>query len=162
MYDGHVVAGTKENRETGTYMHTYICICVAFQVVQCKTQECSLMFPLMIFGMAHKSSGLDSVGRIRGYCSGLLRLYFQIDTPNFESLVKRGLLLNRHYVYTFCSPTRSSLISGRLPVHVNDVNLDPTFYNPEDPVSGYAAIPRNMTGIAEKMKMGGYKTHQVG
>lgn len=99
---------------------------------------------------------------MRGRCFGFFFFPRQIDTPNFESLVARGLLLNRHYVYTFCSPTRSSLISGRLPVHVNDINLDPTFYNPEDPVSGYAAIPRNMTGIAEKMKMGGYRTHQVG
>ena len=42
------------------------------------------------------------------------------------------------------------------------MNLDPTFYNPDDPVSGFAAIPRNMTGIAEKMKGAGYATHQVG
>lgn len=38
------------------------------------------------------------------------------------------------------------------------MNLDPLNYNPRDPVSGMSAVPRNMTGIAEVMKRGGYKT----
>ena len=86
----------------------------------------------------------------------------EVVTPNIDDLVKQGLELDQHYAYRFCSPSRSSLISGRLPIHVNDLNLDPTYYNPDDPVSGFAAIPRNMTGIAEKMKGAGYATHQVG
>ena len=53
-------------------------------------------------------------------------------------------------------------VSGRLPIHVNDQNSAPTNYNANDPVSGFSAIPRNMTGIAEKMKGAGYATHQVG
>lgn len=69
---------------------------------------------------------------------------------------------NRSYVYKFCSPTRSSLQSGRLPVHVNDQNLPPTMHNPNDPVSGFAAIPRNMTGMATKLKEAGYACHQIG
>ena len=32
----------------------------------------------------------------------------------------------------------------------------------EDNVSGFAGIPANMTGMAEKMKHGGYRTHLVG
>jgi arylsulfatase B len=47
-------------------------------------------------------------------------------------------------------------------VHVNMLNLGPETWNPADPVSGFAAIPRNMTGIAAKLKSAGYKTHQVG
>ncbi|XP_019856107.1 PREDICTED: arylsulfatase B-like isoform X2 [Amphimedon queenslandica] len=86
----------------------------------------------------------------------------EVVTPNIDKLVKEGLELNQHYVYKFCSPSRSSLISGRLPIHVNDQNLLPTNYNPDDPVSGFSAIPRNMTGIAEKMRGAGYATHQVG
>ena len=42
------------------------------------------------------------------------------------------------------------------------LNLAPNVWNPADPVSGFAAIPRNMTGIATKMKLANYKTHQVG
>ena len=86
----------------------------------------------------------------------------EVVTPNIDRLVKEGLELNQHYAYRFCSPSRSSLISGRLPIHVNDLNLSPDHYNPDDPVSGFSAIPRNMTGIAEKMKNAGYATHQVG
>ena len=86
----------------------------------------------------------------------------EVVTPNIDGLVKEGLELNQHYAYQVCSPSRSSFISGRLPLHVNDLNLDPDHYNPDDPVSGFSAIPRNMTGIAEKMKGAGYATHQVG
>ena len=61
-----------------------------------------------------------------------------------------------------CSPSRSSYQSGRLPIHVNVVNLDMSFANASDPVSGFAGVPRNMTGIAAKLKSAGYATHMVG
>lgn len=86
----------------------------------------------------------------------------EVVTPNIDSLVKQGLELDQHYVFRVCSPSRSCLMSGRLPIHVNDQNISPDYYNPDDPVSGYSAIPRNMTGLATKMKLGGYATHQVG
>ena len=86
----------------------------------------------------------------------------EVVTPNIDSLVREGLELDQHYVFQVCSPSRSSLISGRLPIHVNDLNIDPDWYNPMDPVSGFSAIPRNMTGIGTKMKEAGYVTHQVG
>lgn len=79
-----------------------------------------------------------------------------------DQLVKEGIELDQAYSFEFCSPTRSSLQSGRLPVHVNMVNLAPDMRNPRDPISGFAGIPRAMTGIAHKMKQGGYVTHQVG
>lgn len=34
--------------------------------------------------------------------------------------------------------------------------------NPADPVSGFAGIPRNMTGMATKLKEAGYVTHAYG
>jgi len=85
-----------------------------------------------------------------------------VQTPNIDELVKEGIELDRHYVYMFCSPTRSSLQSGRNPIHVNLFNLEPTVSNPADPVSGFAAVPRNMTGIATKLKQAGYATHMFG
>merc|ERR1719401_1097513 len=42
------------------------------------------------------------------------------------------------------------------------MNLGMESYNPRDLVSGFAGIPRNMTGMAEHMKRAGYATHQVG
>ncbi len=86
----------------------------------------------------------------------------EVVTPNIDDLVKNGLELDQHYAYQYCSPSHCSLMSGRLPIHVNDQNLFPNIYNQDDKVSGFAGIPRNMTGIAEKMKMAGYATHQVG
>jgi arylsulfatase I/J len=85
-----------------------------------------------------------------------------VDTPNFDALVKQGLELDRNYVHRFCSPTRSSIQSGRLPVHVNLENDDPGISNPKDPVSGWAGIPRNMTGMGSLLKGAGYRTHMVG
>jgi arylsulfatase A-like enzyme len=86
----------------------------------------------------------------------------EVQTPTMDGLVKQGIELDRAYAYKFCSPTRSALQSGRLPVHVNTMNLLPNVNNPLDPVSGFAGIPRNMTGIAAKLREVGYRTHQVG
>ena len=86
----------------------------------------------------------------------------EVDTPKIDSLVKDGLELDQFYAYQFCSPSRSSLMTGRFPIHVNDQNFNIQNYNPKDPVSGYAGIPRNMTGIASKLKEAGYATHMVG
>ncbi|XP_065199150.1 arylsulfatase B-like [Sycon ciliatum] len=86
----------------------------------------------------------------------------EVQTPNFDSLCKRGIELDQHYAYKFCSPSRSSFLSGRLPIHVNIENDYPDYYNPNDTVSGYAGIPRNMTGIAAKLKSAGYSTHHIG
>ena len=86
----------------------------------------------------------------------------EVVTPNINRLVKEGLELDQHYAFKFCSPSRSYLMSGRLPIHVNVLNAHPDIYNPDDPVSGFAGIPRNMTGLATKIKEGGYAAHQVG
>ena len=86
----------------------------------------------------------------------------------------------------YCSPTRTAIQSGRNPFHVNPLNLDPTNYNPKDPVSGFSAMPRNstspfcsteprlmmmrpltrrlraVTGMATKLAAAGYMTHFAG
>ena len=82
----------------------------------------------------------------------------EVTTPFINSLAADGVELNRHYTFKFCSPSRSSLQSGRLPVHVNVLNAAPESYNPQDQVSGYAGIPVNMTCIAQKMRGAGYVT----
>ena len=89
-------------------------------------------------------------------------LVHQVQTPNIDGLVQEGIKLDRHYVHKFCSPTRCAIQSGRAPIHVNVINAAPEVSNPLDPVAGYAGMARNMTGIAEVMKRGGYKTHFAG
>jgi arylsulfatase I/J len=86
----------------------------------------------------------------------------EIRTPNIDSLMENGIDLTRHYVYRFCSPSRSSFQSGRLPVHVNTLNVAPEFRNASNPVTGYQGIARTMTGIGAKMKSAGYATHMTG
>ena len=73
-----------------------------------------------------------------------------------------GIQLDRHYSYRICGPARSALLSGRLAPHVLVKNVAVTASNPEDPISGYAGIPRNMTGMGEKVRQGGYRTHYTG
>ncbi|KAG7374800.1 twin-arginine translocation pathway signal protein [Nitzschia inconspicua] len=80
----------------------------------------------------------------------------EVQTPVIDRLAKiDGLELNRHYVHHSCEGTRTSLQSGRFPVHVQT-----TLKNPEDPSSG---MPRNLTGLAEHLKVNNtYATHYVG
>jgi arylsulfatase B len=88
----------------------------------------------------------------------------EVRTPHMNALVAAGVELDRAYQYKFCSPSRCSLQSGRLPVHVNHINADPAVHNAADPVSGFAGIPRAMTGIAEHLKRASppYATHFIG
>ena len=59
-------------------------------------------------------------------------------------------------------PSRCSLQTGRNPLHVNAINTGVLVHNPADPVSGFQGIPRNMTGVAEKMRTAGYRTAMTG
>eukprot|EP01047_Picozoa_sp_COSAG01_P102911 COSAG01_NODE_32439_length_581_cov_1.066390_1_plen_158_part_01 len=48
-----------------------------------------------------------------------------ITSPHIDALQKAGRELKRHYVFKYCSPTRAALLSGRLPYHAHQWNLDP-------------------------------------
>lgn len=87
----------------------------------------------------------------------------EVQTPAMDSLaMDEGIILDRHYSYRICGPARAALLSGRLGAHVLAKNVAVTAHDKNDPVSGFAGIPRNMTGLGAKMKAGGYKTHYVG
>lgn len=75
------------------------------------------------------------------------------STPHLDLLVKDGIELDRHYIFWYCAPSRSSFLTGRLPIHVNEDFDDCT---PE------GTAPHNMTLISNKLKQAGYATHQVG
>eukprot|EP01084_Bolivina_argentea_P130305 230023_1 len=80
----------------------------------------------------------------------------EVKTPNIDYLVKNGLELNRHYAHYVCSPTRSSLQSGRLPTHCN-------LSNTAAKGNVYNGVPPNYTCIAERLKYdGNYSCHQIG
>ena len=71
--------------------------------------------------------------------------------PTVSRLFARdGLALERHYAMMYCAPSRQSLLSGRWPVHSNEVN------------TGCRGVPLKMRTLADKIKEGGYATHFVG
>ncbi len=66
-----------------------------------------------------------------------------VFTPNMDREATDGMMLERHYVYRWCSPTRSSLMTGRLPYHV----LQSTNY-----------VDRRFNMMAAKLKQVGCKS----
>jgi arylsulfatase B len=87
----------------------------------------------------------------------------EIVTPNMDALIADGILLDRHYVFKYCSPSRCALQSGRNPIHVNVVNSPMAQHNEAvDPIGGYQGIAINMTTVASKLAGVGYKTAAVG
>ena len=78
----------------------------------------------------------------------------EVVTPNLDELVATGVHLTRHYVHQYCTPTRTSVQSGRLPVHVST-----GLGSPCDDSTG---ISQNMTGFAERLKEAGYTTAFAG
>ena len=87
----------------------------------------------------------------------------EVVTPAMNALATNGLILDRNYLFWYCSPSRSSLQTGRNPIYVNVNNDDMSLYNPNEPTTGgYQGIPRNMTGIGSKLSDAGYATHFYG
>ena len=67
-------------------------------------------------------------------------------TPHRPALTPRsGIILDRHYVFRFCSPSRSAFQTGRNPIHVNVINNPIGSVNLSHPDVGFSGIPRNMT-----------------
>ena len=77
-----------------------------------------------------------------------------IKSSNFDMLASTGLLLDRHYVYRWCSPSRASLLTGRWPHHVHQWNVDPP--------TSTLGLNLNITTLPTKLKQAEYGTHIVG
>lgn len=71
-------------------------------------------------------------------------------TPRLDELARNGLVLASHYASFWCTPSRASFLTGRLPVHVQDQQSFP-----ETPNQG---IPRNMTTFARYFQEGGWES----
>jgi hypothetical protein len=116
--------------------------------LQCR--PLSRRLPSCLVVCAH--AGLQDLGHADvGFTEGPPSV--EIVTPTLDRLVSEGVRLDRHYVHYVCTPTRSSIQSGRLPVHVT-VALS----NPDVATTG---VPRNMTGMAQVLQRAGYATHYM-
>jgi leishmanolysin-like peptidase len=74
-------------------------------------------------------------------------------TPTLDALAAGGVVLDRHYVYRYCSPTRASLLSGRLPHHAHQTNP-----GGESPFG----TNENMTLLPARLRAAGYRTAMRG
>ena len=67
-----------------------------------------------------------------------------------DALVAEGIMMERSYVFMYCAPTRSSIMSGRTPFRVNQI-----LFGMNEPDWD---MPSEMTAMPKKMKLGGYAT----
>ena len=73
-------------------------------------------------------------------------------TPALKALADGGVRLGRHYTYKFCSPTRRSFLSGRLPVHMTGAQAQPCTN----------WLPLEMEILPQKLKKAGFRSHVIG
>jgi arylsulfatase A-like enzyme len=78
----------------------------------------------------------------------------QIQTPVIDNMAAKGVVLGQYYVQPSCSPTRSTFLSGRYPLHHGVNNFIP-------PTSSYG-LPLNETTLADLMTKSGYSSHAIG
>lgn len=71
-------------------------------------------------------------------------------TGNITAAAREGVILERHYVHWHCSPTRRSVLTGRLPLHHSEY-LSPVTLGDD--------IDLRWQTIGHKMRAAGYATH---
>jgi arylsulfatase A-like enzyme len=74
-------------------------------------------------------------------------------TPHLDALVKAGVELDKHYVQPVCSPTRTALMTGRVPSRFGPQALVP---------SNLRCLPPGYPTLASALQMAGYETHMAG
>jgi arylsulfatase A-like enzyme len=79
----------------------------------------------------------------------------ELKTPVLDGLHGTGVDLQRLYTYKYCSPSRSSLMSGRLPLHV-------TQNNKNNDVTNAGGADLRMTLLPQRLKAAGYRTAMSG
>lgn len=79
----------------------------------------------------------------------------EVKSPTIDRLARSGVIFEAHYTYKFCSPTRASFLTGRVPGHgIQEVNLGQT---------SESACNGNLTMLGAKLRSGaGYATAMVG
>ena len=76
-----------------------------------------------------------------------------VISPHMDALARAGVRLGRHYSYMWCAPSRSALMTGRLPPH-NGVYSG---------ASGtYFALSRDYRTLPQMLAPAGYVSHAVG
>lgn len=79
----------------------------------------------------------------------------KLETPNLDAIARDGILLDKYYTQQVCSPTRSSLLTGRYPIRYgmqHNVIL----------AGQTTGIPKEYSLLPQDLKSCGFSTHMVG
>ena len=77
------------------------------------------------------------------------------ETPNINAFARESLTFSRMYSEPTCTPTRTALLTGRLPVRSH--MLEPKIVPPEG-----TGLHKDEVTLAELLKMTGYNTAHIG
>ena len=78
----------------------------------------------------------------------------EIKTPNIDRLAQSGAIIENHYVQPVCSPTRSTLLTGRYPTQTG-------VYTIVSPGAGWG-LPLAERTLADALRSAGYRTALTG
>jgi len=78
----------------------------------------------------------------------------EIKTPNIDRLARSGAIIENHYVQPVCSPTRSTLMTGRYPTRTG-------VYTIVSPGAGWG-LPLAERTLADALRSAGYRTAITG
>lgn len=73
-----------------------------------------------------------------------------VTTPSLDGLWASGVHLTRFYGYKYCSPTRRSFVSGRWPIHLNEMNQVAD------------GIDLRMSTLGDKLRTANYTNYLIG
>ena len=79
----------------------------------------------------------------------------EIISPNLNDLAATGIILDQHYTYQYCSPTRTSLLTGRWPFKAAGTKDNIALTDIDGVDLGFTFLP-------QRLKEAGYATHHVG
>ena len=109
-----------------TIVHTYICFSSHTLIMKIATLTTVIVTLLNLISIATSTPIKPHIVFVLvddwGYADVSYR-NAAIYSPNFQMLAKTGLILDRHCVFKYCSPSRASFLTGRWPHHVHQWNL---------------------------------------
>ena len=78
----------------------------------------------------------------------------EIISPELARLAREGISLSNYYAYKFCTPSRESIMSGRVPGH----GISEGLWSSAVPLG----LNLNLTLVPAKLRAVGYDTHGFG